>query len=207
MRTKINNFWKTFLAVQFDFFIAKKTGNYELGYESYTQLGVAMTEIEEEMGFLIVYVSNKKEKARIYFITRGKVHLKELAALIVSQAPILEAWDFQAGLPAYRGSTTSLWSEFKFFGDDVYVKQVYVSVHNISKTYHKIHLTIYVDMNKSFSKSQLRPVMETFLKVFLGEDDYFRHIGRIRMVRRKFSKINFSPVEELKNLIAYKSVN
>jgi hypothetical protein len=207
MKTEINEFWKYFLSIQIDLINADQNGNAALGNKLFENLHKKGKKIDRLLDFLIVYRIDGGSTAKLIFIPKGKYRLRAIAAQMLALAPKVSLWVFDIGIKPYRESIISLCAKHNFLKHDTTVYQIYFAVHKIYKTSNKLHLLMYLQVDRSISKSELHEAMENILLWFLGDTLYYKHISRFKIIRRKYSAINFIPMDEFINLVQYKSIN
>lgn len=206
MQTTIKDFWNSFLKVQLDLQFACKKGNTELILFFLNQLEEHTAIKENKLELVISTPEGKDKPVKLLFLTGGKKIKKRNAAYFVHEAPRLDNWKFSVGLNPYDPKEKPFGFYFPFIKEVVVLDQVFVHVHKIYKSTNKLHLHIYLDLNRpGVPKEELKPLASDILLYFLGEDLYYNHISMIKIVRRKLRKVNYLPLNELKNLIAYKS--
>ncbi|SDV99407.1 hypothetical protein SAMN05216556_1018 [Aequorivita viscosa] len=159
------------------------------------------------MSIIIHFLNNGDEAIKLIFLPRANYKLKAIAARVIAAAPNIEPWQYEIGIKPYNHSVISLCAENNFIDSNTIVYQIYFAVKKIYITSNKLHLLIYLEMNKQHSKAELHQAMDSILIWFLGDAFYYRHISRFKIIRRKYSKINFIPLDELKNIIQYKALN
>ena len=207
MKTQITNFWNCFLSIQMDVINANNVRNMALRDKLLNRLHSNAGEIHRDIRIVFHFINNDDGSVKMIFLSKGNYKLKAIAAQIIVAAPPLNLWQYEIGVEPYKHSIISLCAENNFIDTETIVYQIYFAVQKVYKTSNKLHLLIYLEMNKQHSKSDLHEVMDTMLIWFLGDTIYYRHISRFKIIRRKYSKINFIPFDELKNLIQYKTIN
>ncbi|MCZ4319899.1 hypothetical protein O4H26_12970 [Aequorivita viscosa] len=207
METKITDFWNHFLAIQTDLIKSKCEDNLTLHSELFDTLSTKAIKIHPKLNVFALYIMREDVKAKLVFPTKGNNILGALVFKIVNRAPYSDFWEFQIGVTPYNGSIIQLCSTISFFDLPTTVFQIYFAVQKIYKSSNKLHLLIYMEINRRYSKSDLQSAMDGIFMLFLGDVLYFNHISRFKIVRRKYSKIRFLPLEELKNFIHYKNLN
>ncbi|MDP2687018.1 MAG: hypothetical protein Q8O62_07340 [Aequorivita sp.] len=207
MKTAINEFWTTFSLIQKNLIFANSTGNQHHQTDLCSRLDSPISAVHPKLNFLIIFQYNNTDTAKLIFLTLGKPTLKLIAGLILAEAPSFPLWQFQAGIKPYKHSIISLCANYRFLGPETNIYQIYFAVQKIYKTTNKLHLILYLEMDKQRSKSELNDVMHPILLCFLGDAYYHQHISRYRIVRRKYSRIKLIPLDELKHLIQYKTFN
>lgn len=206
METTVNNFWNSFIKVQTDLLFAFNNNNEELVYECYHQLNDHPVINKAGLNLLIFFPTPEQPKALLHFLTRGLEKKKRLANAFLEQAPALDNWIFQVGVPPYTDKNTPFSAYFPSIKQVVFEHQVYVHIHRIYNSSNKIHLHIYIDLGRpGVPKEVIKPFAAEMLFYFLGEDHYHKHISKFKIVRRKLNKVNYLPFRELKNLIQFKS--
>ncbi|MDC8000102.1 hypothetical protein POV26_03570 [Aequorivita todarodis] len=205
MKTEITKFWNYFLSIQMDLVYANNTGNLELSTDLINRLQCKAKNIHSEL--TLVFQFSGGDFAKLIFITKGKYKLNAIVKQMLVSKPQLAMWQYQIGIKQYKRSITSLCKNNNFIDQHTVIHQIYFAVHKLYKTSNKLHLLIYIEMDKKHSKSDLHDAMGTILLWFLGDAYYQKHIGKYRIVRRKFSSIRFMPLDELKHLIHFKSFN
>lgn len=207
MKTKINQFWNCFLSIQMDILIANDSGKIRLRDKLFDKLFKEAVKIHSELRIIILFPSNGDASSRLIFLVKGNYKLKAIATEIIIVAPQMELWQYQIGIKPYKRSIISFCAEYKFLDYNTTIYQIYFAIKRVYRTSNKLHLTIYIDMNKKHSKSDLHEAMDNILLWFLGDTYYYQHISKFKIVRRKFSAIHFIPFDELRNIIEYKHIN
>ncbi len=207
MKTKIEEFWDYFLAVQLD--LLEATGEVELMRRENMMavLYSKATSIDPKLAVLLMFPNDGSYLAKLAFVTWGIPRLKALADELLAEAPLLYSWELSVGVKPYRLSVIHLCEDYKFFERPTTIYQIYFAVERIYKTSNKLHLVLYIQMDQRYSKADIHSAMYEILLCYLGDFLFHKHISRFRIVRRKYSAINFIPLDELKNLIHYKSIN
>lgn len=207
MKTQIIKFWNCFLSIQMDIINANSVRNLELRENLFQKLFSKAVKIHPEMSIIIHFLNNGDDSIKLIFLPRDNYKLKAIAARVIAAAPNIEPWQYEIGIKPYNHSVISLCAENNFINSNTIVYQIYFAVQKIYITSNKLHLLIYLEMNKQHSKAELHQAMDSILIWFLGDAFYYKHISRFKIIRRKYSKINFIPMDELKNIIQYKALN
>ena len=207
METETTEFWNCFLSMHIDLIFANNVRDFDLEEVLFDRLLMQVAVVHPELELIIVYKINGGETAKLVFLTKGNYKLLPIINRIVKDAPQLDLWDFEIGIKPYKHSVLSLCEEHRFLGPNTTIFQIYFSVQKIYKSSNKLHLLLYVEMDKRHSKVDIHGAMYGILLYFLGDTFYHRHISRYKIVRRKYSKIGFIPLDELKNVIQYKFLN
>ena len=207
MKTPINKFWYSFSLIQKELIFANRTANYKVQYNLCSTIDRRVTEVHPKLSLLIIFNINNTDSAKLIFLTKGKSSLKSIVEDLLSEAPSFPLWHYQSGIKPYKHSIISLCAYYRFLGSGNNIHQIYFAVQKIYKTTNKLHLILYLEMDKQLSKSVLQDLMRPILLCFLGDAYYQKHISRYRIVRRKYSRIRFIPLDELKPLIQYKTFN
>lgn len=207
MKTQANKFWHSFSRIQTEIIYANHSGNRNAQFNLCNTLDREATEIHPKLNLLIIFKINNTDSAKLIFLTKGKPILKLLVNQLLAEAPSFPLWHYQSGIKPYKHSIISLCAYYKFLGSGNKIHQIYFAVDKIYKTTNKLHLILYIEMDKQLSKSDLHDLISPILICFLGDAYYQKHISRYRIVRRKYSRIPFIPLDELKYLIQYKTFN
>ncbi|WP_310993617.1 hypothetical protein [Aequorivita marina] len=204
METLINKFWNCFLAIQSDLLHANSVGNTELRNKLFGKLYAKVIQVNPGLQISVLFASNFPNSSSLIFIVKGNYRLKALVNKVLIDAPQLKRWQYQMGIKPYEESLISLCSKFNFLGAQTIIYEIYFAVSKVYKTSNKLHLMIYLETDRKFAKADLRAAMDNIFLWFLGDTLYYRHISQFKIVRRKFSRINFIPLDELRSFIGYK---
>lgn len=204
MLEKINQFWTCFLSLQQGIVKDIEKGNPRWKEKSFSTLNSTVTSLFPGLAILISHSSLPKPMVNLYFMPKGNPPLKIVVAEIIAIAPQLEAWQFHHGIIPFPHSVISLCFRRNFIDPETTIYQIYFSVHRFYKSSKKFHLCIYLQMNKSHPKAVLHEAMDNILLFYLGDDHYYRHISRYRIVRRRYASHDFLPLDELPNMIENK---
>jgi hypothetical protein len=207
MKTTITAFWNYFLSVQIDLIFAHRSGNLRLRDQLINKLYAKTLKINSQLRIILHFSPIETDGGKLIFLTRGNYKLNALAEVIISEAPLLDNWSYQIGIKPYKDSVVSLCANNKFIDPYTIVYQIYFSIEKVYRTSNKLHLIIYFEMDRKHSKHDLHSAMESIFLWFLGDALYHKHISRFRIVRRKYSAINFIPLDQIRNTIQFKSLN
>ena len=207
MKTEITEFWNCFSILQMDLIAANRYEDFPLQTTLFTRLQTKATDIHPKLSILVIFQFDGSDTSKLVFLTKGDYKLKAIAEELLAQAPQLEPWVYQIGIKPYKHSIVSLCANYKFIDASTIVFQIYFAIERVYKTSNKLHLLIYLEMDKRHSKADLHDATDTILLWFLGDSFYYRHISRFKIVRRKYSAIRFIPFDELKNIIQFKHLN
>lgn len=206
METTVTNFWNCFVKVQLDMLFAYNNNNQELIYHLFNQLVNHPVITQKKLCLVISFPSHECPKASLHFMTRGLKKKKILATELIEQAPKLDTWTYRVGVQPYEEKNIPFSLFFTYINQTVYGYQVYVHIYKIYKTTNKLHLHIYMDLNRpGVPKFEIKHFAKEILLFYLGEDMFYKHISTIKIVRRKLTKVNYFPLRDLKNLIQFKS--
>lgn len=206
MKTQINNFWNRFIAIQIDLVNAASSANTNLLEKLIMDLLSYAAKIDPALKILFSFSSDGNSFSKLIFLTKGDYKLEAIIRVVLSKAPQLNPWKYQIGIKPYKHSVTTLCAESNFLNDHTTIYQIYFGIQKIYKSSNKLHLIIYFEMDKQHKKYDLHEAMENIFTWFLGDVVYHNHISRYKIVRRKYSAIRFAPLDELKNMIQYKTL-
>ncbi|MCG2419740.1 hypothetical protein K8089_11965 [Aequorivita sp. F47161] len=207
METEISSFWNYFSLKQKNFLFARSIDDKRTQYDIYCVLDKLVRKLHPKLYILISFNKNDTPSANLVFLTKGRSTLKKIAARLLDKAPSFSQWHFQSGITPYKHSIIALCAYNQFLGTENNIYQIYFAVKKIYKTSNKLHLLLYLEMDKQLPKSDLHDLMHIILLYFLGDAYYFKHISRYKIVRRKYSKIQFIPLDQLRHLIQFKALN
>lgn len=205
METLVNQFWNYFSTVQYDILEAYEKQNQIALRKILKKLNRQISKINNKLDLLLSFNENDKHSLIISINKNQNKKLKPLQNQLLSNAPYSEYWSFEAGLEPYKNQDPlSLYFEHKNM--NVLSDQVFIHLHKIYNSSNKFHIHIYFDLGISgVAKSELRMLAHYMLLLYLGDEHFYNHISRIKVVRRRLKKINFIPLHELQNLIEFKS--
>lgn len=207
MKTAINKFWYTFSLIQKDLIYANQTANQQQQNKLCNKLAKKARKVNASLDFLILFQVKDTNTHKLIFLTKGKYTLKAIVAALLAGAPSFPEWNFQMGIKPYKHSVDMLCEAYNFLGVGTKIHQIYFTVQKIYRTTNKLHLIFYLEMDKQLSKSELHEVMHPILLCYLGDIYYQQHISRYKIVRRKYSRIRFIPLDDLRYFIQFKSFN
>lgn len=190
-----------------DILDANYSGDIKLRDRLINKLFPKAEKIDPALRFIIYFPSNVSSSAKLVFLVKGNSKLKVIITKTILEAPVIELWEYQSGIEPYKKSIQSLCAKFNFIDQQTFIFQIYFAITKVYKTSNKLHLIIYLEMNKRHSKYDLHEAMETIFLSFLGDTYYYQHISKFKIVRRKFSAFRFMPFDELKNIIQFKHIN
>ncbi|MEM0519018.1 hypothetical protein [Aequorivita flava] len=207
MKKEVTDFWHTFSLHQKNLKYAFSIGDKSNLYQLYSALVRKIHNIHSQLDILITCDYEHSHCAKLIFLTKGKSVLKKLANACMDEAPSFALWEFQSGINPYKHSIVTLCAKYGFLGGENNIHQIYFALKKIYKTSNKLHLWLYLELDKQISKSELHQQMYFIFLYFLGDANYYNHISRYKIIRRKYSKIEFLPLDQLRHLIQYKSNN
>lgn len=207
MKTEISLFWNCFLNMQMDLIAANNVRDLELRDKLFNKLFAKAIKIHPKLRIILYYFPIGTDMAIVIFLTKGNYKLAAVAEEIIAEAPAVYQWQYQIGVKPHKNSIISLCANNKFIDAYTTIYQIYFAIEKVYRTSNKLHLIIFLEMDKKHSKHELHEAMETIFLWFLGDVLYYRHISRFKIIRRKYSAINFIPLDELKNTIQFKSLN
>lgn len=206
METTIINFWKCFQKVQLDLLIAHEYANKEMLQWCLNPLFNHPTLKENKLDLIIYFPSKNNPQAKLCFLTKGVKKRKRIAYQIMEEAPQIENWKYQVGIPPYSNPREPLSFYVPFIKRSVDINQVFVHIHKIYKSTNKLHLHVFIELHKTgVPKEKIRPLAMDFLQNALGDEKYYKNISMIKIVRRMTKKNNFFPLDQLAHLIEYKT--
>ncbi len=206
MKTNQENFWNYFQKVQTDLVIAYHSGNGSAFEKYFKKLENKLRKIDKGLSLIISFDVDQTNRLIISVNENKKnAHLK---TTFTEDAPVLDNWEYQMGLQPYDKHPNPMSLHYSNFGIDIASNRIYVVINTIFKSSNKLHLHVFFDLNtKGIPKSELRWVARDFLNFYLGDKYFYKHISRIKIVKRKLKSVNFIPLSELHNLIEFKSLN
>ncbi|MAP80989.1 MAG: hypothetical protein CL526_07855 [Aequorivita sp.] len=207
MEKKIAAFWNHFSSIQ-NKLIASKVEKDILQHDKlFASIQNNAVKIHPQLRVLLMYSIHENNVGKLIFLTKGNYKIQSLILKVVAVAPTSDLWEYQIGLPPYSGSLSTLYSYFNWFKQPTIIYQIYFAILKVYKSSNKMHLLIFCEMDRICSKAEIRMAIKSILNLYLGDNFYYNHISRFKVVRRKFSNIRFLPLEELRNLILYKNFN
>lgn len=208
MKTDVNQFWNFFQSIQSDLINAVYSKNVGLSNILFQELLDTSEKYHPKLSLEFSVKTKVMPKAKLTFLHRGNKGLRKSIIALLQQSPQLPNWKFQLGIKPYKGSFADLCLEKNRLNPEFAISQFLVHVNDLYKTSNKFYLSVYVDtISIGVPKFALNYVVEDLMVSYLGEDAYFENVSRFKVVRRKFSRMNFITMYELKDRIQYKVLN
>lgn len=192
MEMFINNFWKEFEANEYRYLNEMHRSKQNFLY--FPVLSHIAEAIHKDLDVAVMDADDPK----IVFITKGKLQLQKYAAQIINKKPPSILFKPRIGIPPFIGTFHELDSRFNFLGEGYQIFQLYFSIIKIYKTSKKLHLNIHMQCNGSFGKYILQPIARTCLLLYLGDETYYNTVSTIKIVKRKYKKLNLFPIDQLR---------
>lgn len=195
MEEKIENFWK-FITDKQEYYLQRlKQENKNFLLDPVLDKELQM--ISKDLKIIILNDSLPK----IVFITKGKSSLKNVAFQITQGIPKKIYLKPQIGILPYPGNFHMLSRSYSFLNQKNPIFQIYFSVHKIYRSSGKFHLNIFLSSyNKAIKKDQQK-ALKIALLLFLGDDCFYKRISTCKIYLRKYKKLNFIPIDQLKHLL------
>ncbi len=151
----------------------------------------------------LVIVKLPMEKPQLFFLAKGRLHLKKLISQILLFAPRQTDWEFQLGIEPWEGTLQNLCLKYRFLGLEVEIYQIYFALSKINKSSGRMNLVLYVEKNKTLQRYVLNNQMKLVLLFYLGDDVYHKNIAHIKIALKKYKAYNFAPVSQLKKIFNF----